>query len=217
MMTRKLFNKAAVVLALAALPAALAAQPMKDNCPMGQGMGPGMGGGMPMMGMMGQGMGMGGGMMMGGDLESRPLITLMLGAKDKLGLSDEQVTKLKGLRTDFEKEAIKSHAEMKTIGVDMANVLGADKVDMAKAEELIRKQESLHAAMRVSRLKTLEAGKAVLTPEQAAKFRKILDETPPMMMGPGGKRHEMMKDRMRKGPAPTPSTPPAESAPAKPM
>lgn len=214
-MSIKQFKTAAVVLALAAFPAVLAAQPMKDNCPMGQGMGPGMGGGMPMMGMMG----MGGGMMMGmmgGDIESRPLISHMLREKDKLGLSNEQVSKLNELRTAFEKEAIKTHAEMTTLGVDMANALNGDKVDIARAEELVRKQESLHSAMRISRLKTLEAGKAVLTPEQQAQFRKMFEEMAPMM-GPGKKRHEMMKDRMRRGPSAVPAPAEKEAAPAKPM
>jgi hypothetical protein len=56
----------------------------------------------------------------------------------------------------------------------------------------------------------------VLTPEQQAAFKKILEETPPFM-GPGYKRHEMRKDRMRRPPAAKPAPAEKEAPASKPM
>ncbi len=39
--------------------------------------------------------------------EERPLISLMLRNREKLGLSDDQVGRMEQLRTDFEKESIR--------------------------------------------------------------------------------------------------------------
>ena len=120
---------------------------------------------------------MGGGMMggMGGDRargHEGPLLSLMLDMKDQLGLSLQQVKTLRDLRTAFEKEAIQRGAEIRLAEVELRETLAEDQVDLARAEALVRKIAGLRADMRLSRLRTLEKGKGVLTPEQLAKFRE---------------------------------------------
>ncbi len=199
-----------MVAAIATIPPSLAfgQAPTQPQMPMGpgQGMGGGtMGPGMMGPGMMGQGMGpgqpMGGGAMgpgmMGGrgpmgpggrraDSEDRPLISIMLQLRQQLGLSAEQVSKLTALRSEFEKEAIRGGAEIRVIEVDLDDLLEQEKVDLGKVEAAIRKEETLRGNLRISRIKTIEAGKVLLTAEQRGKLTKALESGPGMgMMGQG--------------------------------
>jgi Spy/CpxP family protein refolding chaperone len=120
----------------------------------------------------------------------RPLISLMLMWQDQLGLSADQERTLRELRTNFEKESIKRTADIDVAELELNGLLEADKVDMAKVEALAKKSAMLQAELRIGRVKTIEAGKAVLTSEQAAKFERLGHESMMegmgmRMMGPG--------------------------------
>lgn len=149
----------------------------------------------------GEGGMMGGGMMggMGGDREpghEGPLLSFMLNMKDQLGLSLQQVQTLRDLRVAFEKETIQRGAEIRVAEVDLREALAQERVDLARAETLIRKIAGLRAELRLARVRTLEKGKGVLTPGQLEKFREAGHEMTrggmgggrmgPGMMGPGG-------------------------------
>ncbi len=137
----------------------------------------GMQGMMEMMhGSMGQG-GMMGGMMHGmpGSMRQaspaeRPLISLALQHKDQLGLSAEQVQRLEVLRSDFQKEAIRRSADLQVAELELGELLRQDPVDLAKAEVALKKLEGLRTELRLARLKAIEQGKGVLTPEQRQKL-----------------------------------------------
>ncbi len=144
------------------------------------------------MGMMGGGM-MGG---MGGDRglgHEGPLLSLMLDMKEQLGLSLQQVKSLRDLRGAFEKEAIQRGAEIRVAEVDLRETLAQDKVDLSKTEGLVKRIAGLQADLRIARLRIIEKGKGVLTPEQLAKFREAGHQMSRggmggrgMMGGPGG-------------------------------
>lgn len=127
------------------------------------------------------GTGMMGGGMMGREMiggmdrapgHEGPLISLMLGMKDQLGLTLQQVKSLRDLRTAFEKEVIQRGAEIRVAELELRETLAQDQVDLAGAEALVRKIAGLRADLRLSRLRTLERGKGLLTPEQLQKFRE---------------------------------------------
>lgn len=128
-----------------------------------------MGGGM--MGMMHGGMGRHHGMMGHHGLGERPLISLTLRHKEELKLTPEQVRHLETLRRDFRKAAIRRGAELKVAEVELEELRRQESVDLAKVEAQLRRIEALRVEQRLHRIKTIEAGKAVLTSEQ----RKQLD------------------------------------------
>ncbi len=122
--------------------------------------------------------GMSGGMgrMMGrSHTAERPLISLALEHKDQLGLTSDQVKALEALRTEFQKEAIRRSADLQIAEMDLAELLGDEPVDLTKVEAKRRQVEGLRTDIRLSRIKTLEKGEAVLTLEQ----RKKLDSPSP--------------------------------------
>lgn len=106
----------------------------------------------------------------------RPLITLMLRYKDELGLSLDQVQSLERLRADFQREAIRRDAELRIAETDLATLLERDPVDLGQVEPKLREVERLRADLRLARIRTIEQGKAQLTPDQRQKLRTLLAE-----------------------------------------
>ena len=108
----------------------------------------------------------------------RPLVTYMLDHRTDLALTPIQVQELERIRSDFQKEAIKLDADQRVAEMDLAELLRADPVDLARVEAKIREVERLKADFRVGRVRAIERGKAQLTAEQRAKLATMLGEQP---------------------------------------
>jgi Spy/CpxP family protein refolding chaperone len=115
--------------------------------------------------------------------EERPLITIMLHHRNELGLSAEQVSRLEALRGDFTREAIRRGADIRIAELDLASLLEQDPLDLAKVEAKVREVAQLRADLRIARLRAIEQGKGVLTPEQRTRLQTMLSG---MHHGPGG-------------------------------
>ena len=119
--------------------------------------------------MMGSGM-MGESMMGGGSPGERPLISLALQQREGLGLSEDQVKALEQARSAFEKEAIRRRADIEIAEREVADLLREPRVDLAKVETKVRQIAGLQADLRLTRIKSIEKGKAVLTADQLKKL-----------------------------------------------
>jgi Spy/CpxP family protein refolding chaperone len=108
----------------------------------------------------------------------RPLVTYMLDHRTDLALTPIQVQELERIRSDFQKEAIKLDADQRVAEMDVASLLRADPVDVARVEAKIRESERLKADFRVGRVRAIERAKAQLTAEQRAKLTTMLGELP---------------------------------------
>ncbi len=105
-----------------------------------------------------------------GDAAERPLISIMLQNQEELKLAPEQVQKLETLRLDFRKGAIKRSADLQVAELELAELRRKEPVDLAKVEAQVKRIETLRAEQRLSRIKAIEEGKALLTPEQRKKL-----------------------------------------------
>jgi Spy/CpxP family protein refolding chaperone len=114
----------------------------------------------------------------------RPLLTIMLHHRSELGLSAEQVTRLEALRGEFSREAIRRDADIRIAELDLATVLGQEPTDFAKVETKVREVAQLRADLRLARLRAIEQGKGVLTPEQRTRLQTLLSGM--HHHGPGG-------------------------------
>jgi len=106
----------------------------------------------------------------------RPLISIMLRHREELGLSREQVQGLERLRTDFQRQAIRREADLRIAETELESLLAADGVDLGQVEEKIRAIAQLGADLRLSRIRAIEQGKGLLTRDQRAKLRTLIDE-----------------------------------------
>ena len=150
------------------------------------------GGGMGMMGggMMGPGMGPGGGP--GGRELSHegPLISIMLEHKLEIGLTLEQEKKLRDLRTEFSKDSARRTAEIRVAEIELESLLEQDKWDLAAIAPKVTQVAALLGDLRLARIKTLEAGRALLTVQQIERLKQVghqmRGQGGPGQMGPGG-------------------------------
>ena len=109
-----------------------------------------------------------------GDPADRPLITIMLHHRSELGLNPEQVGRLEALRGEFAREAIRRDADIRIAELDLVALLDQEPADLAKVEAKVREVAQLRAELRIARLRTIEQGKTLLTPEQRTRLQTML-------------------------------------------
>jgi hypothetical protein len=130
-----------------------------------------------------------------------PLITLILAHAPELGLTPEQTQKLQALRTSFEQEAIARGADIRVAEIDLDALLAKEQWDLPAIEAKVQQVATLQGDLRFARLKTLAAGRALLTPEQMQKLQAIAGWTPPAA-GLGGSAPSPPPSPGRPGPVP---------------
>lgn len=166
----------------------------------GSGMGPG-----GMGGMRGGGRTMAPGHRMMG--HEGPLLTMMLHHSQDLGLSPDQEKKLRDLRTEFAKESVRRTAEIRVAQIELDALLEQEQWAVAQIEPKVKQIAALEGDLRVARLKTLAAGRALLTPQQLEKLKQVGHHMR-SMGGPDGMGHGMMVHGAPGTPAP--GGPPAQ-------
>lgn len=103
-----------------------------------------------------------------------PLITLMLWHTRDLLLTPAQIQTLERLRNDFQRQAELQTAELQRIDLDLQRLLSGEQIDLAQVEAEMRKIEALRTDLNMSRIRTIEQGKAILTPDQWRTFRPLV-------------------------------------------
>jgi len=103
-------------------------------------------------------------------LVSHTFHSLLRHAKD-LGLSEQQVAKLKSLMTDYKKARIRDKADVKLAEVDAQMLAHDQKAEMSAIEDAVRKSEAARTKLRLDGIRTLREASATLTPEQREKWR----------------------------------------------
>jgi hypothetical protein len=121
-----------------------------------------------------RGMGMGARAEMLG--RERPLVSLALRHRQELGLSAEQVKTLEGLAEQFQKDAEARVSQIKTAEGELAALLKKEPVGV---ETKVRSIETLRADLRIARIRTIEQGRAALTPEQRTKLEQLIAGSAP--------------------------------------
>ena len=155
------------------------AGPMKGRCGCGMMAGPMKGGcgcGMTGMGVMNHGMGMKGRMGMSG-MHHRLWHYVM-----QLDLEQKQKTDIWKIRTDLMKKMIRNKADLRIDGLELGQLLHADKVDMKKVEAKVKKMEGLRSSMLLSGIEATEAVKSKLTAEQRKELDDMMDTPVRCMM-----------------------------------
>ncbi|MBI1734567.1 MAG: hypothetical protein HYR51_05275 [Candidatus Rokubacteria bacterium] len=100
----------------------------------------------------------------------RPWISFALQHATELGLAADQVKQLTALRDDFQKEAIRLTADIRSAEVDLRRLYSQRPLDLAAVEEKLRAIAGLETSLRVARLRTLDRGWALLTTDQQKKL-----------------------------------------------
>jgi Spy/CpxP family protein refolding chaperone len=113
------------------------------------------------------------GALMVAGLQTSVLAQPLAGLKDRLGLSDEQVTRLERLRTDHQTAAEKARAELIKAEADVLSLRVNPDRDLKALEAAIKKVGDLRTAQQIAALRNQEACLQVLTPEQRQKLKAL--------------------------------------------
>lgn len=131
--------------------------------------------------------------------------------RERLNVTDQQLERLRTLRSEHLKAQIRRQAELRVKQVELAEQLRGDSPDRARVERLMRETNELRFARKKAAMDHLFATRDVFTDQQRAEMRKALEERAAQMrqrqlerrgpgMGPQGPRGP-------RGPAPAPQPP----------
>jgi len=131
----------------------------------------------------GQMMEMGNMDMMGGDM-------MCMEQADKMGLTDDQMMKMKPLHREMQKKQIRFKADLKLAEIELMEIMEVKDFDLDKATSAVKKIEDLKTAQHLEMLKAMKDMRAILTDEQFKKMHKM------MSMKMDEKKHgKMMMDK----------------------
>ncbi len=130
----------------------------------------------------GHGYGYGKGMMHSG---TGHLIRHLLKHEKDIGLTADQVTKLKDIQLNLDKVRIKAEAEIQIAERELKALTENEQSDLGAIETKLRQSEDLQVGLRMTSIKTRRDVMALLTPEQRAKEQSEHDKVMEQHKGSG--------------------------------
>ena len=108
----------------------------------------------------------------------------------EIGLTDEQVKKLKAIELDFDRAQIKSDAEIHIAERELLALVEDEKTDLSAIEATVKQSGMLEVGLRMSAFKARHDAIGVLTPEQREKGKAAHERRMQgMMSGQHGGSH----------------------------
>jgi Spy/CpxP family protein refolding chaperone len=95
----------------------------------------------------------------------------LLRHRQAIGLTDEQVAKLKVLQLDFDRTRIRTGAEIKVASRELMALVQDDKADLPSIEAKVKQRADFVVALHMAAIKAKREAMAVLTPEQREKAK----------------------------------------------
>lgn len=103
----------------------------------------------------------------------------------EIGLSDEQVGKIKALQLELDKTRIRTEAEIQVAERELHELIKDEKAELAAIEAKLKQGADLEVGLRLASVKTRREAMALLTPEQREREKAEHDK---MMQMRGGHR-----------------------------
>ncbi|HEV8540055.1 MAG TPA: hypothetical protein VGQ60_02720 [Nitrospiraceae bacterium] len=101
------------------------------------------------------------------------LLRGLLMSQKEMGLTDDQVAKLKAIQLDLDKTRIKAEADIMVAEREVEAMIEDEKSDLSAIEEKIKQAEMQEVALRMAAIKARREAMSLLTPEQAARVKAV--------------------------------------------
>lgn len=111
-----------------------------------------------------------------GGKEAGTHIHMLIKHAEDLGLMKEQVTKLKKIDLDFERNRVKTGAEIRVAEMDISAMVEDEKTDLTAIENRLKQKAALGTGLRIAAIKADREALALLTPEQREKAEDMHEE-----------------------------------------
>lgn len=111
----------------------------------------------------------------------------LLEHQKEIGLTEEQIKKLKAIELDFDRTRIKTDAEIHVAERELQALVEDEKTELSAIEAKVKQSEILEVGLRMAAFKARRDALAVLTPEQREKAKAAHERRMhEMMTGPHG-------------------------------
>ena len=107
--------------------------------------------------------------------------------QNELGLSKEQIEKIKNLKFSTDKEIVRLRSQMELKEIDLREELSKDQPDMNLIRNLVKAKHSIMADIELAKVKEYTGVKNIMTPEQVEKFKEAMRK----------RARRAIRDRMR--------------------
>ena len=104
------------------------------------------------------------------------VLRYLLRDKQEIGLTDEQIAKLRTIALDYDRAAIRGKAEVMVAERELHALTRDEQAEMAAIEAKVKEREALESTVRILGIKVKRDLMGVLTPEQQAKQKALWEE-----------------------------------------
>jgi Spy/CpxP family protein refolding chaperone len=104
----------------------------------------------------------------------------------EIGLTADQVAKLKAMQLDLNRTRIKTEADIQVAELELAALAEDEKADLSAIEAKVKQSEMLEVGLRVAAIKAKRDAMALLTPEQREKEKAEHEKMMKQMGDMGG-------------------------------
>ena len=108
---------------------------------------------------------------------------------DMMGLTDDQVAKMKPVHSEMQKKQARFKADLKIAEIELKDIMEVKDFDLEKASAAVKKIADIKTAHHLEMLKAMKEMRTILTDEQFKKMKKMM----PMEMGKKKPAKMMMK------------------------
>jgi len=108
---------------------------------------------------------------------------------DMMGLTDDQVMKIKPLHSEMQKRHARFEADLKIAKIELTEVMEVKDFDLEKANAAVKKIAEIKTAHHLEMVKAMKEMRTILTDEQFKKMKKMMS----MKMGEKKPEKKMMK------------------------
>ena len=109
---------------------------------------------------------------------ARRAFEFFLDLKEKLGLTDEQIDKLKAIKLEHEKAAIKARAELKIKELELRELMQATEPDELAIKAKVKEIEDLRTRLMMNRINGRLEAQRVLTEKQLKQLKELRRHPP---------------------------------------
>jgi Spy/CpxP family protein refolding chaperone len=141
------------------------------------------------MSMMKHGEGHGQMMEMGNMEKMGDMMAMCIQHADKMGLTDDQIMKMKPIHSEMQKKQARFKADKKIAEIELMDILEVKDFDLEKASTAVKKISEIKTAHHLEMLKAMKDMRTIITDEQFKKMKKMM----PMKMGEKKPEKKMMK------------------------
>jgi Spy/CpxP family protein refolding chaperone len=123
------------------------------------------------------------------------MMGLCIEQADKMGLTEDQIMKMRPLRNEMQKKQARFMADLKIAEIELMEIMEVKDFDLEKAGLAVKKIAEIKTAHQLEMVKAMKEMRDILTDEQFKKMKQM------MPMKTGGKKpaKRMMKKQLRDG------------------